>query len=138
LSTPSRTASVWRLPWQLDCIRATTNRCRHTRHARFGTTLGPHVVRYGERSAHRCTSCRAKNCHLTLPTSGNELAQFSGVQVVAGSNPVSPTLSARPRVGAEPVSERSGTAFLHTGPGMDGKTDGNGIPTTANVHTGIS
>jgi hypothetical protein len=36
-----------------------------------------------------------QNCRLTPPTKENALPQFSGGQVVADSNPVSPTLSAR-------------------------------------------
>jgi hypothetical protein len=56
-----------------------------------GTVLGPHVMRDGERPARVGTPCCAKNCRWTPPTSVNALPPFPGGQVVAGSNPVSPT-----------------------------------------------
>jgi hypothetical protein len=57
----------------------------------FGTTLGPHVMHDGERPALLCTSCRAKSRRLTPVTRENAFTAIFWGQVVAGSNPVSPT-----------------------------------------------
>ena len=56
----------------------------------FGTILGPHVMRDGERSARLC-SMRARVGRLPSATWENGLPLFTGGQVVAGSNSVSPT-----------------------------------------------
>jgi hypothetical protein len=66
----------------------TTDRKAHP----LGTAWGPHVMRDGERTARLCMPCRAKNRRLTPPTRENALPQFTGGQVVAGSNPLSPDL----------------------------------------------
>ena len=57
----------------------------------FGTTLGPLLMRDGERSARLLTSRTASNGYKPAAASGNALPHFCGGQVVAGSNPVSPT-----------------------------------------------
>ena len=69
----------------------------------FGTTLGRHLMRDGERSARLLTSRTASNGYKPAATSGNALPHFSGGQVVAGSNcdesghVMSRVMSARPR-----------------------------------------
>ena len=43
----------------------------------FGTTLGPHLMRDGERSARLLTSRTASNGYKPAATSGNALPHFS-------------------------------------------------------------
>jgi hypothetical protein len=58
----------------------------------FGTALGPHIMRDGERTARPCTLCTRTNRPPTVCDLGKWVtAIYWGGQVVAGSNPVSPT-----------------------------------------------
>jgi hypothetical protein len=72
-------------------VRVSADVLRFMPHINVGTMWGPHALRDCERSARLCTSRTAGNRPHTRGGHGNVLPRFTGGQVVAGSNPVSPT-----------------------------------------------